>query len=546
MKTQTGMTLRSRLIAGLLLVALLICCLSSLALYNQRSSMVLDRQNKTRNLVESAMGIVSSYEALEASGKLSEAQAKQMAAAALMNSHYDKKEYFFGYDQNWNYVIHGAKAALLGKNVQGMKTPTGVDLGQLFQQTVSQGGGQGFAEYVWDKPGFDQPQPKVSYLMTSPRWHWIIGTGIYLDDVQAAFMQQLWLMLAEVGSILALLLIAGLWLMRSIMNQLGADPGETMQVVQRIANGHLDTSVPLQLEDRHSVMAAVGQMQQQLKQLVCEIADEAGRLSQMSSDISRRADTVVAGSVSQNEAASAMVVSIGQLASSTRQISSHAEDARKLSQESGRLSHDGGEVIASAVLEMHRINESVDQAATTITDLVGKTQTISTIMQVIKDIADQTNLLALNAAIEAARAGEMGRGFAVVADEVRKLSERTAQATEEIAGMIQEVQASSDQSRSCMEEAVDRVKTGLQLAVQGGEAIAHIRNSATGVVQMVNEISRALQEQGMASDEIARHIGLIADSASNNANESAGTSTEVQAMHVLADDLRKLVARFHV
>ncbi|WP_226034229.1 methyl-accepting chemotaxis protein [Aquitalea palustris] len=538
--------MRARLIAWLLLVALLICALSGLALFNQRNAMLHDRQDKTRNLTESALGVISSYEALEASGKLSEAQAKQMAAAALMASHYDKKEYFFGYDQNWNYVIHGAKAAMLGKNVQGMKTPTGVDLGQLFQETVSKGNGQGFAEYVWDKPGFDQPQPKISYLMTSARWHWVIGTGIYLDDVHAAFMQQLWLTLLEVAAILLLLLIAGVFLMRSILGQLGADPGDTMRVVRRIADGHLDTVVPLQAGDKSSVMAAVADMQQHLKQLVREIADEAGRLSQMSSDVARRSDAVVSGSDRQSEAAAAMAASIEQLTVSINHISSHAQDARNLSQESGRLSKEGGEVISSAVSEMHRINESVDQAAVTIADLASKTQTISSIMQVIKDIADQTNLLALNAAIEAARAGEMGRGFAVVADEVRKLSERTGQATQEIAGMIQEIQTSSDQSRACMEEAVGRVKTGLKLAVQGGEAISHIRDSATGVVDVVNEISHALKEQGSASNEIAQHVEQIARSASSNAAESAGTSQEVQAMHSLASDLRQLVSRFHV
>ena len=543
--THTEMTLRSRLVAGLLLVALLICCLSGLALYNQHNSMLQDRQNKTRNLVESAMGLVTSFEALEASGKLSEAQAKQLAIAALMNSHYDKKEYFFGYDQNWNYVIHGAKAALLGKNVQGMKTPTGVDLGQLFQQVVSQDGGRGFAEYVWDKPGFDQPQPKISYLMTSPRWHWVIGTGIYLDDVHAAFMQQLWLTLVEVAAILLVLLIAGLALMRSILGQLGADPGETMAVVRRIADGYLDTPISLKEGDRRSVMSAVADMQQHLKGLVGDIAQESGRLSQMSSEVARRSDAVVAGSDRQSEAAAAMAASIEQLTVSINHIAGHAQDARKLSQESGQLSHEGGEVISSAVEEMHRINESVDQAAATIADLAGKTQTISSIMQVIKDIADQTNLLALNAAIEAARAGEMGRGFAVVADEVRKLSERTGQATQEIAGMIQEVQTSSEQSRACMEEAVGRVKNGLQLAVQGGEAISHIRNSATGVVDVVNEISNALKEQGSSSTEIAQHVEQIARSASSNAAESTATSKEVQAMHVLAGDLRQLVSRFH-
>jgi methyl-accepting chemotaxis protein len=298
--------------------------------------------------------------------------------------------------------------------------------------------------------------------------------------------------------------------------------------------------------DTSSVMAAVQQMQQHLKSLVREIADEAVRLSGMSSDVARRSDAVVKGSDQQSEAAAAMAASIEQLTVSINHISSHAHDARNLSQESGRLSREGGEVISSAVNEMHRINESVDQAAETIADLASKTQTISSIMQVIKDIADQTNLLALNAAIEAARAGEMGRGFAVVADEVRKLSERTGQATQEIAGMIQGIQSSSDQSRACMEEAVGRVKNGLQLAVQGGEAISHIRDSATSVVDVVNEISHALKEQGSASTEIAQQVELIARSASGNAEEAAGTSKEVQAMHALADDLRQLVSKFHV
>ncbi|UGA36094.1 methyl-accepting chemotaxis protein [Chromobacterium haemolyticum] len=146
-------------------------------------------------------------------------------------------------------------------------------------------------------------------------------------------------------------------------------------------------------------------------------------------------------------------------------------------------------MISRAVAEMRRINESVELAAGTINELVDKAQVISGIMQVIKDIADQTNLLALNAAIERARAGEQGRGFAVVADEVRKLSERTAQATEEIAGMIAEIQQSSTQSHGSMEEAVRRAKNGLELAEQGGEAVGEISRSAGGVLGVVNDIS---------------------------------------------------------
>ena len=152
----------------------------------------------------------------------------------------------------------------------------------------------------------------------------------------------------------------------------------------------------------------------------------------------------------------------------------------------------------------------------------------------------------MNAAIEAARAGETGRGFAVVADEVRKLSERTAQATEEIAGMIDEIQLSSDQSRANMSQTVERVRTGLALAEQGGEMIQQIRGSAGQVVQVVRDISHALQEQGVASQDIARHVEQIAQVAAGNATAATQASSGIQSMDEVTGGLRQTVAGFQV
>jgi len=203
-------------------------------------------------------------------------------------------------------------------------------------------------------------------------------------------------------------------------------------------------------------------------------------------------------------------------------------------------------VIARAVNEMERISVSVDETALTIRDLTAKTQNISAIMQVIREVADQTNLLALNAAIEAARAGPAGRGFAVVADEVRKLSERTAGATQEISLMVQEIQQSSETSRATMEQAVTRVKTGLELATQGGNAVARGRESAVAVVQAVNDISNELKAQELASQAIAQHVESIAQSSSDNAMATSTTSLAVDEISRCADQLRAVVARFSV
>ncbi|UTH75386.1 methyl-accepting chemotaxis protein [Chromobacterium sp. IIBBL 290-4] len=535
-----------RLFGLMVLVVIVVCLLGLASVIQQRHSMMQDRQDKVRNLVESAVSVVSTYEKLVASGKLPEAEAKRVVSKVLSSMRYDQREYFFAYDADWNYVAHGAKPELIGKNLAGVKDPNGVELKTLFQTAISSPGGGGFGEYVWNKPGFSQPQPKMSYITTTPGWHWIVGSGIYLDDVDAAFRQQLLWLGGELIVALAVLLALGGMVLNSVLRQLGGDPGDTVMVVKRIASGELSERVAIKSGDQSSLMAAVSGMQQELQRLVRDIIDHANQLSQMSGEVTGEAAAVGRGSETQSEAATAMAASIEQLTVSVNHIADRSEDARDLAKESGKLSNAGGAVIAEAVDEMRRINEAVDETSGIITSLADKTQTISSIMQVIRDIADQTNLLALNAAIEAARAGEMGRGFAVVADEVRKLSERTAQATQEIAGMIQDVQKGAEHSRNSMAEAVDRVKAGLGLAEKAGEEIARIKTSADGVIGVVGDISFALQEQSVASQTIAQHVEQIAHSATSNAEASKSASRAVHDMDQLAGRLRQLVARFRV
>ncbi|AUH52675.1 chemotaxis protein [Chromobacterium sp. ATCC 53434] len=544
--TKAGLSLKARLIGLMALVAVVVCGLGVVSVYNQRQVMLQDRQDKVRNLVQSVVGLVSSYEKLVADGKISEADAKRTLSKAISSMHYEKADYFFAYDADWNYVAHGAKPELIGKNLAGVKDPNGVELKTLFQDAISSPSGGGYGEYVWSKPGFDQPQPKISYVTTTPRWHWIVGTGIYLDDVAVAFRRELMLLGGVMAVALLALLGMGGMILRNVLGQLGADPQDTVAVVKRIAAGQLGEAVKVRPGDTDSLMAAVGAMQLELERLVRDIVDGAKQLSKVSGEVTGEAEAVGRGSEQQSAAATAMAASIEQLTVSVNHISDRSQDARQLANESGTLSKNGGAVIAEAVGEMRRINEAVDQTSGIITSLADKTQTISSIMQVIRDIADQTNLLALNAAIEAARAGEMGRGFAVVADEVRKLSERTAQATQEIATMIQDVQQGAEHSRHSMEEAVGRVKAGLDLAEQAGSEIARIQDSASGVVAVIGDISHALREQSVASQTIAQHVEQIAHSASSNAAASQSASRAIDNMNQLAVNLRQLVSRFSV
>ena len=364
------------------------------------------------------------------------------------------------------------------------------------------------------------------------------------DRAQANYVMARNLSIAAILGSLALGLLLAWWIIRSItgpMNQMRV----TITEVEK--SGDFTRRVPVSAQDEVGQTAqAFNNLMAELQQALGQVLGSVGQVSDSAQSLSGSSQQVATSSTHQSEATSSMAAAVEEMTVSINHVSDSAREALEISQKTGQLSSQGGGIIHDTVREMTQIAETVRLTAQTIEELGQHSNQISSIVQVIKDVADQTNLLALNAAIEAARAGEQGRGFAVVADEVRKLAERTTKATEEITRMIATIQDSAQAAVSTMGEAVTQVGGGVALAQQAGDAINQIKDGAEQVVHVVNDISSALTEQSAASNDIASQVETVAQMTEENSAAAAETASAANHLGDLANTMQAAVSRFKI
>ena len=541
--TQQGFTLRSKLtaMAGATIAALIV--LFVVLLISGKNQMLEDRQAKVRNLVEVAHTTVAHFEKEARDGKISVDEAKKGAMNALREMRYDKVEYFWINDLNDLMVMHPIKPELDGKKLDQLKDKNGKLLFLEFNKVVK-AQGAGFVDYLWPKPGAEEGVPKISYVMGFQPWGWVIGSGIYTDDVDAKFRREAIMLLLWGLGIGGFVSISLFLLSRNILKTLGGDPALASSVARRIAAGDLATPIDCAADDKDSLLANIRTMQDTLRQMIASIIGNAEKVASAAGQLLNASEDVADRARQQSDAASSMAASVEEMSVSIDQVRDNAQEAHGISIEAGSISQEGAEVIHSAATEMRKISDAVQSSSEIVEDLGRQSDQITSIVNTIKEIADQTNLLALNAAIEAARAGEQGRGFAVVADEVRKLAERTSLSTTEIAGMVGKIQNGTRSAVSSMQAGVVQVSHGVELANQAGDSINRIRDGAQRVTEVVNDISSSIGEQSMAGSQIAHQLETIAQMSEESAIAVQHTAEAARHLQTLSASLHQAVAQF--
>jgi methyl-accepting chemotaxis protein len=494
-----------------------IVVLVSIFIASERTLLMTERQLAVSQAVEAAHGLLGYYHDQYRKGVLGEEEAKKLALESIKPMRYGTDGYFWVNDMKHVMVMHPIKPELVGKDNTDFKDANGT---YLYREMVNvvKAKGAGLVSYVWPKPGSDKPVGKVAFVKGFEPWGLIVGSGVYVDNVDAAVRDRALLLGLSAVVLMMVLLALGVLIARSISRQLGGEPAYASNIAHRISEGDLMVDIRLRDGDKGSLLHEIKNMRDNLAGIVGRVRRGSESVAEASAEIAAGNSDLSSRTEQQASALEETAASMEQLGSTVKQNADNAKQANQLAQNASSVAIQGGEVVAQVVNTMKGINES--------------SQKIADIISVIDGIAFQTNILALNAAVEAARAGEQGRGFAVVASEVRSLAGRSAAAAKEIKELIT--------------ASVERVEAGTALVDKAGHTMEEVVSSIRRVTDIVAEISAASVEQSEGVTQIGGAVQNMDQATQQNAALVEEMAAAAESLRGQARELVHAVAVFRL
>lgn len=554
-----------------LLMALAIIGLTIPAFIILKSQMLYDKKEKTRNLVESAYSVAEYYYKLSKDGNISEEDAKKEALKSIKALRYNGKEYFWVNDSELPYpkmIMHATNAKLDGKTLDAQKfnCATSMQSGEdgktidtdgkknLFQAFVEvcKEKGSGYVIYEWPKPKesgglTEETYPKLSYVKQFEPWGWVIGSGIYIDDLNEAFLSTVFKNTPLILPIVVILLILSFGIIRSISGSIKQVVSPISQLAASIQKGEADLRVQIETKTKNELneivkavnifIESVRNTIEYAKKNAIENASISTELSQTSLNIGKRVEQDVEIINSIFEDAKSIIGKVSESVKATEESRANVLEANKALEESR----------AKLSKMVHAVQNSVEvemEFAIKLQALATEADKVKDVLSVIGEIADQTNLLALNAAIEAARAGEHGRGFAVVADEVRKLAERTQKSLQETNATINSIVQSINDAAGQMNENAEEIKSLGNNSIEIEDSIEKTVEIMHGTVETISSLTESSITNANQIQQISGMLEKINQTAHVNSRSVEEIASSTEYLSKMTESLNQRLKQF--
>ncbi|CAD6364006.1 methyl-accepting chemotaxis protein [Shewanella putrefaciens] len=510
-----------------------------------KTKLVGERKQQIKEATEIAAGIVQYQISLKDQGNVNQ---------ALRDIRFGSAGYFFIYDSKGKNIFHALLPALEGQDKIDMTDPRGTKIIVGLLNAAQRG--DGHFSYYYQKPNTNEQIEKLSYVTMVPGTDWMLGTGAYIDDIEAVVEDYRITVTEQMvdksyGLLLIALLLTGFtaFIIMIAAHRMVVPIQKMAENLNDIAKGEGDLTKRLLVKGEDEI-AQLGQsfnlFVDKLQTIIGDVASATTKVKEAANAIHDQTKVMSSQLISHNNETDQVVTAITEMSSTASEVAQNTTQVAEATQAATGDVANAQRCVDASLEEIAGLMEQINHAAGSIQSLSEQSQKINSVLSVIGGIAEQTNLLALNAAIEAARAGEQGRGFAVVADEVRNLASRTQASTLEINEMLSALHKLVAQAVKTMEDSQQSCVRSVASSRAISESLGSVTSAVTAINNMSTQIATAATEQSSVTEEINRNVYAIQEIVNELLHSSQDAARISQTVSQEGTNLGKLVGQFKI